>query len=279
MFDQLKEITSRPEPFEFYTAEDLWTDPYTSRQMLTFHLNEDLDVSSRNRVFIERSVDWITRYFKVGSETKIVDFGCGPGLYTTRLARKGAEVTGIDFSENSIRYARNVAGEEGLSIDYVHQSYLDFETDKRFDLILMIMCDFCALSPEQREEMLSKFFNLLRSGGAVLLDVYSLAAFKDRKEDNVFESRLLDGFWSPDSYYGFRNTFKYDREKVILDKFTIIESTRIRTIYNWLQYFSAEALQKEFAQNGFSIKAFYSDVAGSPFDAGSREFAVVARKK
>jgi hypothetical protein len=66
---------------------------------------------------------------------------------------------------------------------------------------------------------------------------------------------------------------------VVLDKFTIIESKRIRTIYNWLQYFSPETLEKEFAQSGFAVKALYSDVAGTPFDAGSNEFAVVARKK
>ena len=26
MFDKLKEINSRPEPYQFYTAEELWTD-------------------------------------------------------------------------------------------------------------------------------------------------------------------------------------------------------------------------------------------------------------
>ena len=34
MFDQLEEIYSRPKPFEFYTASDLWTDEYTSKLML-----------------------------------------------------------------------------------------------------------------------------------------------------------------------------------------------------------------------------------------------------
>ena len=34
MFKELKEINSRPTPFQFYTADDLWTDEYTSKQML-----------------------------------------------------------------------------------------------------------------------------------------------------------------------------------------------------------------------------------------------------
>ena len=40
MFNKLKEINSRPEPFEFYTADALWTDEHTSEQMLKFHLDE-----------------------------------------------------------------------------------------------------------------------------------------------------------------------------------------------------------------------------------------------
>lgn len=119
MFEQLEKINARPKPFEFYTAYDLWTDAYTSKRMLEFHLDGKTDISSRNAAFIDRSVDWITARFNIGAGKKIADFGCGPGLYALRLARRHAEVTGIDFSERSIRYAREAAAREGLSIQYV----------------------------------------------------------------------------------------------------------------------------------------------------------------
>jgi SAM-dependent methyltransferase len=279
MFEELERINIRPKPFEFYTASDLWTDDHTSKQMLSFHLNEEIDVSSRNAVFIDRSVDWIGSYFRVGSETEIADFGCGPGLYTMRLARKQADVTGIDFSKRSIQHAQEVATRERLSIYYVNQDYLEFETDERFHLILMIMCDFCALSPTQRKKMLSKFHTFLEPGGSVLLDVYSLKAFEQREETAMYEANLLDGFWSRNRYYGFLNTFKYEIERVVLDRYTIVEAARTRTIYNWLQYFNPEALEREFVECGFSIEKAYSDVAGSPYDPRNKEFAVVAKKQ
>jgi hypothetical protein len=47
MFEQLEDIHKRPEPFECYTAADLWTDHHTSEQMLAYHLDPDIDVSSR----------------------------------------------------------------------------------------------------------------------------------------------------------------------------------------------------------------------------------------
>ena len=278
MFEELEKINRRPEPFEFYTASDLWTDEHTSEQMLMFHLNEDIDVSSRKTEFISRSVEWIASHFKVGAGIKIADFGCGPGLYAMRLAQKQADVTGIDFSERSIQYAQEVSAKEGLSIHYVNQNYLDFETDDRFHLILMIMCDFCALSPIQRKQMLSKFHRILEPGGSVLLDVYSQKAFDQREETAMYEANLLNGFWSPNKYYGFLNTFKYEKEKVVLDKYTLIEEARTRAIYNWLQYFSPETLEREFVECGFAVEKLYSDVAGSPFDSESKEFAVVAKK-
>ena len=158
------------------------------------------------------------------------------------------------------------------------QDYLEFETEKRFDLITMIMCDFCALSPIQRKKLLTRFHSLLNADGSVLLDVYSLNAFDLRGEVSTCEHMQLDGFWSKEDYYGFLNTFKYEEEKVIVDKYTIVEETRTRTVYNWLQYFSTDALRKEFYENGFKVEDSYSDVAGKPFNSKSTEFAVVARK-
>jgi SAM-dependent methyltransferase len=256
----------------------LWTDEHTSEKMVEYHLDESVDLSSRNKEFIERSVKLIVSHFGIDRHTAIADFGCGPGLYTTPFAEHGADVTGIDFSERSIRYAKETAGRNALDIEYVCWDYLEFETEKRFDLITMIMCDYCALSPIQRRKMLTRFKNLLKADGEVLLDVYSLNAFDQKEQVSTYEHRQLDGFWSKEDYYGFLNTFKYEEEKVILDKYTIIEKARTWTVYNWLQYFSPDTLRKEFEVNGFKMEEFYSDVAGKPFNSKSTEFAIVARK-
>jgi 2-polyprenyl-3-methyl-5-hydroxy-6-metoxy-1,4-benzoquinol methylase len=278
MFNELEDINSRPKPFEFYTTAELWTDEHTSEQMLQFHLNESIDLSSRNHAFIDRSVEWITSQFNVTADTAIADFGCGPGLYTTRLAQTGADVTGIDFSPRSIDYAKAAAAEKNLDITYHCQNYLDFETDKRFDLIIMIYCDFCALSPDQRKTLLQKYHTFLKPGGSLLLDVHSLNIFNEKQESATCELNQLNGFWSPNTYYGFVNSFKYDKEKVSLDKYAIIEKNRTRTVYNWLQYFSRESLTHELAENGFNVQDCFSDVAGASFDPESPDMAIIATK-
>lgn len=278
MYPELRKICSRPKVFESYTAELLWNDEHISKQMLDYHLNENVDLASRNTGFIDGSVQWLISRFNIGDKTRIADFGCGPGLYTNRFVEKGAVVTGIDFSERSIQYAKTQAEKKGLDVEYVLKNYLDFTTDKQFDLITMIFCDFCPLNPAQRKIMLDKYYGLLCDGGMLFLDVVSLNSFDIRQETSSFEHLLMDGFWSADDYYGFLNTYKYEEEKVILDKYTIVEQNRTWEVFNWLQYFSREAITKEFEDSGFRVMDYYSDVAGAPYTDDSPEIALVAKK-
>ena len=279
MFTQLERILEKPRPFAEYTAADLWNDPHTSAQMLAFHLNPDVDISSRRSEFINASADWMINRFQLSPGKRVIDFGCGPGLYTTRLSMTGAEVTGVDFSARSIHYARKTAKNRGLDITYHQADYLQFQPGGPYDLILMIMCDFCALSPEQRSVLISKFKQSLATEGYIVFDVYSLAAFDEKQEGITFEKNLLNGFWSPYPYYGFLMRCKYTSEKVGLDKYIIIEKERQRVVYNWLQYFSPQSLEQELHDHNLAIASLLGNVAGAPFDPHSTEFAVVVKKK
>jgi hypothetical protein len=87
----------------------------------------------------------------------------------------------------------------------------------------------------------------------------------------------MAGFWAPGDYWGFHDTFKYDDEKVVLDKYTIVEPHRTRSVFNWMQYFSEEDLSEEFERCGLRIVERFADVAGAPFDEGGL-MTVVARK-
>jgi SAM-dependent methyltransferase len=278
MYTLLDKINERPDPFQYYTAGELWTDEHTSEQMLNFHLNEAIDVSSRNKPFIEKSAEWITSHFDINPTTSVCDFGCGPGLYTSRFAEKGAKVTGIDFSPRSVEYAKRSALISGYDIDYVLQNYLEYDTGRRFDLICMIMCDFCALSPVQRKTLLNKFYRLLKEDGSVLLDVYTINSFDKRTERSVYEKNMLNRFWSREDYYCFLNTFKYDTEKVVLDKYTIIDKKQTRTVYNWLQCYSRESLTAEFKEGGLTVVEVFSNVAGEKYNPDSDEMAIIAKR-
>jgi SAM-dependent methyltransferase len=276
-YETLTEVHRRPAPFETYTAEVLWNDEHISRNMLSFHLDEESEPASRPHAFIQRSAAWIADRFSLSAGRRVADFGCGPGLYATRFAATGAEVTGIDLSRRSIAHAAGEARKRGLDIDFVQGNYLDYRPEGVFDLITLIYCDLCPLSPDQRRRLLTTFHDLLADGGSVLLDVLTLRAFAGREETAGHGHRLMDGFWAPGDYWGFLDTFKYDDEKVVLDKYTVVEPHLTRCIYNWLQYFSAESLADEFERCGLRIVERFADVAGAPHEDGDM-MTVVAQK-
>jgi len=274
----LEATNERPNVFSKYTASELWTDEHTSAQMLAYHLNEDIDLSSRQGKFIDESVQWMIEHFRLSADSKIADFGCGPGLYSSKFAKANAQVVGVDFSSRSINYAREFAKNNDLDVNYIEADYLQFQPAGKFDLIIMVMWDFCALAPEQRATMLSKFEGLLADGGHIVLDTYSLVEFANREEKSYYEKNQLNGLWSASPYYAFVSSFKYEAEKISLDKYTIIEEDRHREVYNWVQYFTPETLRLEAQTAGLDIDELYGDITGKPYDDGSTEFAVVLKR-
>jgi 2-polyprenyl-6-hydroxyphenyl methylase / 3-demethylubiquinone-9 3-methyltransferase len=68
---------------------------------------------------------------------RILDIGCGGGILCEPLARMGAEVVGVDPSQENIDIARAHAQAEGLSIDYRCVTAEELAAaGERFDLVL-----------------------------------------------------------------------------------------------------------------------------------------------
>lgn len=61
--------------------------------------------------------DYIEQHTRLEG-AKVLDVGCGGGILTESLARKGATVTGIDMSEAPLAVARLHASSSNLDIDY-----------------------------------------------------------------------------------------------------------------------------------------------------------------
>jgi len=278
LYGTLERMGRKPEVYARYTVDALWSSPDISEMMLRYHLDGDVDLASRRVEFIERSFDWLTAKFELREGSRIIDLGCGPGLYTNRLARRGAAVTGVDISPRSIEYARAQAAKDDLEIDYRLGDYLEVDLGSGYDLVTMIMCDFCAFSPEQRARILRRAGDLLAPGGAFLFDVYSEAYYETWDENVAFGAGMMDGFWSAEPYFGFQHTFRYDDEKVALEKYFIVERDRQTEYFNWFQHYSLASLTAEVESAELTVDEAFGDVAGEEFDASLPEFAMVVRR-
>jgi 2-polyprenyl-3-methyl-5-hydroxy-6-metoxy-1,4-benzoquinol methylase len=124
----LDRLLSRPAPFARHGAP-FWDDPHIGRRMLAAHLDPEREAASRPHARIDREVSWVVERLGLTAGTAVLDLGCDPGLYCTRLARAGLQVTGVDYSAVAIEYARGQAERDGLAIDHRLADYqaLDFE--------------------------------------------------------------------------------------------------------------------------------------------------------
>ena len=110
----------------------------------------------------------------------------------------------------------------------------------------------------------------------MLLDASSLAAFEAKREAVLFAERLFDGFWAAGPYFGLQYSFRYEEDRVGLDHYTIFEPQRRWEVYNWLQYFDPDSLQRELAAAGLRVVELFANVCGDPYDDDAMDLAIVA---
>jgi 2-polyprenyl-3-methyl-5-hydroxy-6-metoxy-1,4-benzoquinol methylase len=72
---------------------------------------------------------------------RVLDLACGEGYNTRILARKGAKVTGVDFSEKMIELAKKEEPKEKLAINYYAVDAADLKQfpSNHFDLVTCFM--------------------------------------------------------------------------------------------------------------------------------------------
>jgi 2-polyprenyl-6-hydroxyphenyl methylase/3-demethylubiquinone-9 3-methyltransferase len=82
-------------------------------------------------------VGWVERLSGGLKDKRVVDVGCGGGIFAEALAHLGANVTGIDLSEKAIGVARLHQYESGTKVDYrlVAAETLALEMPGAFDLV------------------------------------------------------------------------------------------------------------------------------------------------
>jgi 2-polyprenyl-3-methyl-5-hydroxy-6-metoxy-1,4-benzoquinol methylase len=188
-------ITKKPQPFE--PGEPLfWTDPHIAQQMLASHLDPTVDGASRRPETIERTTSWIASSLGLRPGDCILDLGCGPGLYAERLSQAGFQVTGVDFSQNSIDYALRQAQEKKLPIQYRCQNYLELDDQAQYSAALLIYGDLCPLSPEQRAKLLANVRTALKPNGWFILDVTTPRLRQKYGLKNSWYA-AEQGFWKP----------------------------------------------------------------------------------
>jgi 2-polyprenyl-6-hydroxyphenyl methylase/3-demethylubiquinone-9 3-methyltransferase len=157
---------------------------------------------------------------------RILDVGCGGGIFSEALARGGAQVVAFDASERSLEAAREHARQAGLEIDYRRSAAEEFQPEGEFDAVMTVDVLEHVEDVDATLEMAS---GALSSGGILgfLTHNQTLAAFEEL-------------IWQGEYEAGFIPKGNHDFHK----------------------FLTPEALARRLAANGFRI----ADVRGIGFD-------------
>ena len=274
----LRELYQRdPEPHPWAEGEKIpWNDPDFSRRMLKEHLSQKHDAASRRTKTIKKHVNWIHSFILDEKPSRILDLGCGPGLYSARLSTLGHVCRGIDFGPASIEYADKHAPE---NCSYTLGDIRTTGFDSGYDMAMFVFGEINVFKPEDASLILRKAFEALNPGGTLLLEpqtfdaVYELGnqpATWYSAENELFAEQphlcLMESFW--------------DNEMcVATERFYIIE-VQTQSVARYAastRAYEDDELVTMIEAAGFHSVKFYPSLTGKEEDQ-SGLFVVIAKK-
>lgn len=110
-----------------------------------------------------------------GGPGKALDVGCGSGLYTLALARRGWDVTGADLVDRALDRARRRLAEAGADAKLVKADATELPADvvgDDFDFVVDIGC-FHGLTVDQRSAMGRAVTARTKPGATLLMLAFS----------------------------------------------------------------------------------------------------------
>ena len=261
----------KPNLFE-RTDSSIWTDPYIQQQMLKVHLDQDSDGASRKKTSIIKIIDFIDTH--ANHAGRLLDLGCGPGLYTSVFKDKDYEVTGIDFNKASIEYAK----EERKDITYILGDYIEQYPEGNYDMVIMIYCDLGTHSDANRNKLLHHIYNSLNEGGTFIFDVFTEELVKDKQETKSWEHSPSGGFWSSHEYLLLSQTFHYPEQKAFAYQYNLLTDKEDKHFIVWDRYYSPEEITTILKGIGFRNVSIQSNILDSNNFTSNHEMFVVAKK-
>jgi len=254
-----------------------WDDAAFSERVLKEHLTQENDAASRPIVKIKQHVSWIHRKLLAETPGRVLDLGCGPGLYLMRLAELGHTCLGIDCAPASIAYAIENAP-AGCTYQLADIRSAEYGCD--YDLILLVFGALNLFRPGDARLILEKARAALKPGGKLLLEISSLDAVDQIGNQPTMWSSAETGLFSNRPHLCLMETFWDEAQSVATERFFIVaaETGEVTRHAASTQGYDEEQIEALLRETGFGEIAFFSSLTGEAENEFNEFITVVAQR-
>jgi len=202
-----------------------WDDPAFSERMLREHLDQSHGAASRQRPELLRQVDWLWERLALQPGARLLDITCGPGLYAVEFARRGVDVTGIDFSPASIRYAKEQAAQQGVAercrfIQSDVRAELPRHAGHGYDAATFIYGQLAVFTRAEAAALLAAVAQALRPAGRLALELLDFARIDKSASTWWFSDDK--GLWGDAPFLNLGERFWDAEQRASIDRFFVI---------------------------------------------------------
>ncbi len=276
----LRDLASRTVPPIPWTEGDniSWNDPAFSERMLQEHLSQSHDLATRRAGIVDAHVEFIHQEILRARVTRILDLGCGPGLYAHRLARLGHHCDGVDFGPASIRYAREVSESEGLGCGFVCSDLRQAQFETGYGLVMMIYGQFNVFRRMEARDLVRRSHDALAPGGRILLEVQTEELLRSAGNAPATWHTSEKGLFSDRAHLVLHERFWDEASRCSTERWHIVdlESGAVTRQALSCEAYSIQELSSLLSDAGFGCVETFPILEGSPQD--SPMFAAVASK-
>jgi len=257
-----------------------WHEPGFSRRMLEEHLTQQHDLASRRFDRVDRQVSWIDEEILSHRPSRVLDLGCGPGLYTERLSQLGHQCVGIDYSPASIEYAKERVRHHQLRCSYLEQDIRTAPYGEGFDLVLLIFGEFNVFSPSDGRSILERAHAALSDRGILLLEVHTLSVVREIGERDPSWYTADPGLFSDRPHLCLRESCWDPSQRTTTERYLIVDAqTGVATQHGaTMQAYSNSEYQSLLRECGFAGVDFRPSLSRAPEDTDDRLMAILASR-
>ena len=207
----------------------------------------------------------------------ILDLACGTGRMTLELARRGYDMTGVDYSAEMLDRAREAAEEQGIDgVLWLCQDMREFELYGTVEAVVSCLdCINHLTTPADVSSCFSLVHNYLVPDGLFIFDVNGREKFERIYAQNSFVMEDEGSFCVWQNSYNERTklcdfyiTMFYENEDGSYERFDEHQRERMYTV---------RSIKSLLSANGFELLGVYSDYQFTPADDKSERIYFVAK--